>query len=304
MSDDDVHRSEMHAPDEFDDATAERFLAGGGRGIDPRLADALHDMRVAYSSPPAVGAELSALMSPPAAASNQPASARRFARMRSSIIAKIGVAAAAMVAATGGLAAANALPAPVQDAVSHLGIASGPHDNAPTVLAPDATTTTEDSSAIPPEVTPTSTSEPTDNHGGEVSSVAHDGSTGCEHGSTVSSAASDGRSENDAVETPEVTGPSAHDGNDVCETPTTVGTVSPNGGDHGDQTDGGAPHAADEPTGDQQHGDGSAGVTSTTTAGAGQDGSGDHHSGGSDSGGGDSHDSGSSDGSATSGSGN
>jgi hypothetical protein len=305
MSRDDVHGSEMDAPDEFDDAIAEKFLAGGGRGIDPRLSDALHAMRTAYTSPPAVGAELSALMSSPTAVSNQPASSRRYARMRSSIIAKIGVAAAAVVAATGGLAAANALPAPIQHAASHLGIASGHHDSAPTALVPDETTTTTD-------VSPTSTTEPADNHGGEVSAVAHDGSPGCEHGSTVSNVASDGQSESDAADAPDTADPSAHDaGGDECPTPTTVGTVSPNTGEHnGDQTDGETPHPGDGTSGDQHHGDGNGdgnGDVTTTTAAASHDGSGDQHtSDGTDTSGGgtDSHDGGSSDGSGGSSSGN
>jgi hypothetical protein len=303
MSGDDVHGSEMDAPDEFDDAIAETFLAGGGRGIDPRLSDALHDMRTAYSSPLAVGAELSAFMSSPRAVSDQPASPRRYARMRSSIIAKIGVAAAAVVAATGGLAAANALPAPIQHAASHLGIASGHHDSAPTVLVPDATTTTT-------VVSPTSTTEAADNHGGEVADVAHDGSTGCEHGSTVSNVASDGQSEHDAVDTPDTTDPSAHDGSsDQCPTPTTVGTVSPNSGDHtGDQRTSDGTDTSGGGGSDSHNGDGNGDVTTTTAAGGGRDGSGDQHtSDGTDTSGGggsDSHDGGSSDGSGGSSSGN
>ena len=229
--------------------------------------------------------------------------------MRSSIIAKVGVATAAVVAATGGLAAANALPAPIQDAASHFGIASPHHDDHPTAFAPDATTTTtEDSSAIPPEVSPASTNEPPDNHGGEVSGVAHETAHGCEHGPTVSNVASDGRSENDAVDAPEATDSSGHDDSgDECPTPTTTETVSPNGGDHnGEQPDGDIPHAGDGTSGDH-HGDGSGDATTSTTVAAGHDGSGDHSSEGTDTnsggGGSDSHDGGSSDGSATSGSG-
>jgi hypothetical protein len=79
------------------------------------------------------------------------------------------------IAATGGLAVAGALPAPVQHAFSQIGIGSDPHhsgstetfDESSTTTLPDGTTVT----SMPDGPTPTSVS---DNHGGNVSGVAHD----------------------------------------------------------------------------------------------------------------------------------
>jgi len=126
MSPDGVHRNEMDGPHDFDDAAAEALIRGAGADIDRRVAETLFEMRAAYvSTPPAVGGTLAALIGagPPVA----PRAAGKFERARSSLLAKVGVAAAAVVAATGGLAVAGALPAPVQDAVSHLGVGSPAH---------------------------------------------------------------------------------------------------------------------------------------------------------------------------------
>ena len=100
MSTGDVSPNEMNAPDDFDDAAAEALLRGQGREVDSRLADLVGDMRVAYTStPPALGAELSALIDGAAPAPAVVARhSRRFERMRSSTIAKVGVAIAAMFA--------------------------------------------------------------------------------------------------------------------------------------------------------------------------------------------------------------
>lgn len=127
MSEDDVYPGEMDAPNEFDDQDAEALLSGSGRGIDPQLADLFDDMHVAYvSQPPVVGSELAAVL---AEADPAPAASptRRFERMRSSLVAKAGAAAAALVAATGGLAVAHALPDSMQNAASDIGIGAPAH---------------------------------------------------------------------------------------------------------------------------------------------------------------------------------
>ena len=200
MSDSDVHDNEMDGPHDFDDVSTEALIEGSGHDVDPALADLLGDMRVAYvSTSPAVGAELAALIgSPVPAAAPSP---RRFTRMRPSIIAKIGAAAAAVFAASGGLAVAGALPAPVQDAISHIGIgastSSGHHHHSAVETSDSGdTTTTVDTTAptsVPAAATPTTETE---NHGSEVSGVAHDSSTtGCEHGHAVAAVASGGKSQ-------------------------------------------------------------------------------------------------------------
>jgi hypothetical protein len=231
VTSEDVHGNEMDGPHDFDDNTAEAFIAGLGREVDPHLADAVGDMRVAYaSSPPVVGAELAALIG-----ATEPAplpSARRFERMRASMLAKIGAATAAVVAATGGLAVAGALPAPVQDAISHVGVGNGAHHSQkgthgePGAGVGETTSTVDPTATTVPGDTPTTADE---NHGGDVSDVAHDHSVdGCEHGHAVAQVASDGKSNGQPCNTTSTT---IGDGT----TPTSEG----HGSDHGGGNDGG-----------------------------------------------------------------
>ena len=200
MSHEDVHGDEMDGHQDFDDTTAEALLAGAGADADPRLAETIRDVRVAFRSTlPPVGAELAAFVGLPEPVADL--APRRFERTRASLLAKAGAAAAAVVAVTGGLAVAGALPAPVQDAVSHIGL--GPSRDAHSDKDADAdagktsvavakrTTTTAvhgSSTTVPTSTTPTTHA---DNHGAEVSEVAHNHDlTGCEHGRAVSAVAS------------------------------------------------------------------------------------------------------------------
>lgn len=277
MSADDVYPTEMNEPDDFDDAAADGLLSGDSGAL-PQLADFVGDVRVAYTSTPVAGAEIAALMglSPPMPAPSFVS--RRFERMRSSMLAKIGAATAVVAAATGGLAAAHALPAPVENAVSHLGIGASSHDSHEPPSVEDSTTsTTVDSTAttMPTDTTPT-TAERSDNHGGEVSAVAHDhGSEGCEHGAAVSNVASDGRSGSDSDE---ASGTGSEDAAEnesqsgSCETTTTLG-------------DGGIAATTDNNEGDTHQSDDNHDGTSPTTVPGGttptselRDGGGDHGS--------------------------
>src|SRR5262249_5507244 len=112
----------------------------------PQLGDLFDDMRVAYTSqPPAVGSELAAVLAeaePVRAASPT----RRFERMRSSLIAKTGAAAAALVAATGGLAVAHALPGSMQHGASDIGVGApaprGHHAGEAREIEPEDSTST------------------------------------------------------------------------------------------------------------------------------------------------------------------
>src|SRR5262245_35915262 len=264
MSPDDVSGYEMNEPYDFGDEAAESLLSGTGRSIDPQLADLLGDMHVAFTStPPAVGAELAALIGPPAPVV---VPIGRFQRMRSSMTAKIAAGVAAAIAATGGLAVAGALPAPVQHAIDHI---SG-DDNAPHhdhgVVDDETTTTVEGETTTTVEDNGNENENENENHGDDVSDAAHDHEgEGCEHGHDVSAVASDGRSNNPCTANP--TSPTTvedhgHDGNDQGHndghegdnTPTTVENTPPtvdqghdgsndhgggaqSGGDHGGSND-------------------------------------------------------------------
>lgn len=125
MSADDVDGSEMNGNHEIDDATAEALIAGLDRDADPVLSDLLGDVRTAYSaSAPVMSAALASFIA--GAPSPQPPARRRITRMRSLLTTKLAVAVASVVAGSGGLAVAGALPAPVQSTVSsaasHVGL--------------------------------------------------------------------------------------------------------------------------------------------------------------------------------------
>jgi hypothetical protein len=254
MSPDDVHGNEMDEPHDFDDDAADALIRGTGADVDPRLAETIGDMRAAYAStPPAVGAALAVLIGTPGSVA--PLTARRFERMRSSIIAKVGAATAAVVAATGGLAVAGALPAPVQDAVSHIGVGRPAHDSADKqdkkTNADDEqrTKTTKDdgsSTSVPGSLTSPTTAHK-DNHGGDVSSVAHDPNLeGCAHGKAVAAVASDGKSQGKPCPTTTTTAPGDNgqpgNGNSNENTPPTSvshGQGQANGSDNGHGSSGG-----------------------------------------------------------------
>jgi hypothetical protein len=190
MSERDVHRNEMNEPYELDDATADALLGGAGSAADPALAALLGDVRRAFASPaPPAGAALAAFLSGGAAVIELPQH-RRPSRMRSILAGKVAAATAAVAAATGGLAVAGALPAPVQSVLSGaassvgLDLPSGSDDGGGT--GSDTTVPTTDTTAADA----TDSTHP-DNHGKDVSEVAHDDTLeGCEHGRAVSEVAS------------------------------------------------------------------------------------------------------------------
>jgi hypothetical protein len=254
MSDDDVHGFEMDAPHPLDDEATEALLRGSGRDVDPSLADLVGDLRVAFtSSPPTPGAALAAFLT---TGSETPATtSRRSERMLSSLLAKVGAATAAVFAATGGLAMASALPAPIQDAVSHLGVGAPAHhghsSHSSGADADETTSTTvsseptDETTTVPDGSTSTTVArEHPDNHGGEVSAVAHDDSLeGCEHGQAVAAVASNGKAQGKSEDKPcpSTTSTTLADG-------TTTTTVAGNegGDDQGEDpasTNPGADHA-------------------------------------------------------------
>ena len=246
--------NKMNGPDDFDDASTEALLTGAGHDVDLHLAALLGDVRVVYTSrAPSVGADLGAFIGLTAGLDTA-SSSPRWAHTRS-VIAKIGAAVAALVAATSGLAVAGALPAPVQDALSHMGIGGGSsgalHDdnaNSPADSADTTTTNVEGATTTAPQ---NSTSTFDANHrGAAVAGVAHDDTTqGCEHGHAVANVASDAKSNgqpchNTATTTATVTSPtktsrnhpSDNATNDDHHSPTTVAAPPP-GRDHGGDSD-------------------------------------------------------------------
>ena len=173
---------------------------------DPALSELLGDMRDAYRAQPPVPSPALAEYFEAAPTSHRSASMRR-------VFAQLVAAMTVVVAATGGLAVAGALPAPVQDAVSSaadgvgVDVPQGDAATPPSDVTDDTTTTvadkTDDESAddessrrrigrrrsrrrsADDESTDVEGDDAThpDNHGAEVSAVAHDKTLhGCEHG--------------------------------------------------------------------------------------------------------------------------
>jgi len=264
MSEDDVYPGEMDAPHEFDDEAAEALLSGSGRGIDPQIDDLFDDMRVAYASqPPAVGAELAAVLAEAEVTAEAPP-ARRFERMRSSIVAKAGAAAAAVVAATGGLAVAHALPDSMQDAASHIGVGAPAHrgqsgDVRLEVRPDDPTTTTiEATSTTVPDGENDAVERGDDNDQGAVVG-SHEGDND-DQGENECEADERGELEQDDDTTPttvactpttETTVPESHDGNvgddpEVENEHPTVSTVPESHDGENGTSDSSGPGSGDE----------------------------------------------------------
>jgi hypothetical protein len=271
MSEDDVYPGEMDTPHEFDDEAAEALLSGSDRGIDPQIDDLFDDMRVAYSSqPPAVGAELAAVLAE-AEVKAEVSPARRFERMRSSLVAKAGAAAAAVVAATGGLAVAHALPDSMQDAASHIGIgapAHRGHNDSTLEVSPDdpTTTTIESPTTTVPDTENDAVEQGDDNDQGAV--VGTNEGDNDDQGENECEADESGELEQDdttsttvaCTPTTETTVPESHDG-DVGADPETEHehpTVSTVPESH--DGDSGTSDSSGPGSGDDQH------TTPTTTS--------------------------------------
>jgi hypothetical protein len=194
MSSGDVYGGGMEDTSDFDD---------------PALADLLGDLRSAYRSvPPAVSPALAAQFAVGAKPNRSAWMRRRLAQLVT--------ATTVVAAATGGLAVAGALPASVQNVVSNaaddigVDVPQGDEGTTPSTEAeePTSTTTVEEPSATPTTVDDDNADDAADpsdeadaadengsthpdNHGKEVSAVAHDKSLhGCEHGRAVSAVAS------------------------------------------------------------------------------------------------------------------
>jgi hypothetical protein len=171
----------MDAMSDIDDGGVEALVSGRGQDTDPRLAEVLSQLRRMYTAAaPTAGPALTAML-----ATKVPARTR-LQRVRLSIAPKVAAGAAIVAATFSGLAVANALPAPLQDAAAHLGIgrtADTHHFAAPSVTTATTTTST------------TTTTTGVTHHGSSVTAIAHD-HTACPHGSAVAQVASDGRTHN------------------------------------------------------------------------------------------------------------
>jgi hypothetical protein len=246
MSGPDVHNNKMDGTYDLDDTAVEALLRG--HGDDPALSEALGSVRGFYAADaPALSPALAsfiAIQSTVVEPLTRPEStgSSKARSMRTRFAARTAAVAATFVAATGGLAAAGALPGPVQRAVSHAASEVGVHWPEGSNGVPGAG---DDGDPTNNHGTPggrgtngsnannTPTSHP-DNHGGEVSGVAHDDSqSGCDHGHAVAATAS-GQSDKQAC-------------------PTTGGSTVPGDETHGNGK--GAGHGSDAGGAGQPNGD-------------------------------------------------
>jgi hypothetical protein len=190
MSGSDVYGDDMEELPDFDD---------------PALRDLRADVQAAFSTRPPVASPALVELFEAAPRPHRSTSMRR-------VLGQLVAATTVVVAATGGLAVAGALPAPVQDLVSDtagtVGVDVPDSEEPPSSEVPEgSTTTTVEEPATEPATAaddPAAADEDhesddadddaTDaaaNHGAEVSAVARDKSLhGCEHGRAVSSVAS------------------------------------------------------------------------------------------------------------------
>jgi len=189
-----------------------------------------YELRSTYpASEPTPSHELSTFFHDPAVT--------RFGRSRVGLAAKVAAALAAVLAATGGLAVAGALPRSIQNAVSHAAADIGVHvpgDDHPTasvnVEPPVGSTSTDVPTTVAPPETTTVVPE---RHGVVVSGVAHDASThGCEHGRAVSAVASRGKAQTKPC----------HSTSTTTTTTTPVGPDTTTTQPHGHSGDHGHPH--------------------------------------------------------------
>jgi hypothetical protein len=153
MSDDMNDTHELHGPRDW--MNEDQRLMRAVRDAEPQLATFLDSVRSEYlSTSPRTRPELAMLIS---AGGREYRILSRTRGWRSSLVARAAAVAAAAMAATGGLAIAHALPAPLQDTVSSLGIGrpAAPHEpvagHAPTVPA----STRVDGRALPHDVSST-----------------------------------------------------------------------------------------------------------------------------------------------------
>jgi hypothetical protein len=179
-----------HLPDEpdlpeLDDAAVEGLLAGDGAAASshPELADLLADVRVAYcTAPPRVGDPLAARLGPSA-----PDPVARSADMSLSAprrLARFALAVVVTAIASGGLALAGALPAPLSE---------DSDETTETTVETTVPDTTDDTTAPEPDAEEPEADEESEyrNHGEEVSDFARNTDLeGCEKGRAVSELAS------------------------------------------------------------------------------------------------------------------
>lgn len=176
----------------LDDATADRLAAGELHPSDapPGFASVAAALSAARGGHEAVEPEGELLAAMVRAIDDSPSTNRTLRSMRSHLSLKIGALAGAALLSTAGAAAAATgnLPGPAQDAVAgvvrHVGVdlpKSDDHPEAP---------------------------EHPENHGGDVSTVAHDTDPGPDHGATVSETARQGHGHDDTTTTSE---PEAND---------------------------------------------------------------------------------------------
>jgi hypothetical protein len=238
MSPGDVHGDEMNEPTDVDEAAADALLAGSGQELDPALAAAVLAIRgLGTSAPPPPSDDLMQLMGTAPKRPNAPRRTRRWQ-------AKIGAAAAVVIGATGGLATAHALPAPMQDAISRLGIGRPAHShpsgsNAPTpnraagpaALGPSSTEKGIGSAVVGAPTTTAPGSRPATRPGAVPSTAAGSAPNSCaaraKHGAVLSGVSA---TQTCSPPVPAPTPLTAPKTTTSTSTPTTSTIASPNGG--------------------------------------------------------------------------
>jgi hypothetical protein len=221
-------------------------------GISPEVESLLS---AAKSDLPAAKADpglLEAMVLAVSTDATAPLSIPRKRRMLGKVLTAKAAAIAGVLVLSGGVAAAatGTLPGPVQNTASHAAEHVGVHlpNSDDDQSTKDANDDQGDDNGT--ETTPTSVEHP-DNHGNDVSTVAHDDSNeGADHGSAVCTVASDGKCQPNATDDNSGQGNSAdHRQDGEHPTTTTTPTVTDDGSDHAPN-----PHSDGHSDGNSGHG--------------------------------------------------
>ena len=227
-------------------------------GLSPELDALLEAAKSGLPTAPADAGLLHAMASAVSADVTSPIPVLRRRSMLGKVLTAKAAAIAGVLVLTGGVASAatGTLPGPVQDTASHAVEHVGLHiPNSDDDTQGDSNDQGDDNGT---DTTPTTVAHP-DNHGNDVSTVAHDDSNeGADHGTAVCTVASDGKCQPNAGDDNNDQGNSGdhrQDGDHHTNGSTTTTEVNgDNGGQSGDDNSGDAPETEHTtPTTDASH---------------------------------------------------